>query len=122
MPNEDRLRERRRAHRLARRLILFLKEGYEWEIRFLPLGSDERLRRSLGFEKPIVGALFEDQHLICIDHAYEDFFSVLIHECLHAVHPEIDEDGILDLEKLVRRHLTARQAKHLLVWAANRLH
>ena len=121
MSSEEWLRERRRAHRLARRLIRFLKEGWEWDIRFMPLSSDHRLRRRLGFEESIVGALFEDRNLMVIDPAFEDFFAVLIHECLHAVYPGMDEEGVLALETIVRRHLTPHQAKHLLVWAANRL-
>lgn len=120
MTDEDALRERRRAHRLARRVILFLKEGWEWEIRFMPLHEKTCYRR-IGFDSPIVGALLPDRHWICIDHSYEDFFAVLIHECLHAIYTEMDEEEILHLEALVRKHLTARQAKHLLVWAANRL-
>ncbi len=121
MPSEDELRERRRAHGLARRVIRFLKEGDEWEISFMPIASDERLRKSLGFGDPIDGALREDRNLIVIDHARANFFAVLIHECLHVVYPDVDEKGIQELEDLVRKHLTARQAKHLLIWAANRL-
>lgn len=121
MPGEDLLRERRRAHRLARRLIRFLEKAHDWEIRFVPLRSDLQLLRRLGFDEPIVGALIWDQQRICIDPSFKDFFAVLIHECLHAIYPFKDERDILDLEDLVRRHLTPRQAKHLLVWTANRL-
>jgi len=120
MTHEDVLRERARAHRLARRLIRFLKEGHEWDIRFMPL-HEPAVRKRIGFSRSVVGAILYDRNLICIDHTYEDFFAVLIHECLHGVYPEMDEEGVQALEKMVRKHLTARQAKHLLVWAANRL-
>jgi len=122
MSDEETLRERRRAHRLARRLIRFLRDGWEWEIRFMPLRTDARARRSIGFERIIVGACLWDRHLICIDPRYRDFFAVLIHECLHGLFPEMSEQEVRRLEDIVRRHLTVHQAKHLLVWTVNRLH
>ena len=121
MPDEDKLRERRRAHRLAHRVIAFLRENWEWEIRFLPLRSDLRARLSVGFTRKIVGAVIWDRNLICIDPSYDDFFGVLIHECLHCLYPQMEEAGIRDLERIVRLHLTPAQASSLLIEAARRL-
>ena len=121
MTAEEVLRERRRAHRLTRRIIRFLKESWAWEIRLLPLQTDRRLLKKLGFDSPIVGVTMETERVIGIDPAYEDFFAVLIHECLHAIEPQIDEKGILALETQVRKHLTPYYAKHLLIWASKRL-
>lgn len=120
MPDEIRSKERRRAHRLARRLIRFLKEDYWWEIRFMDL-RDQRVRRRIGFERKIVGALLDDTYRICIDPSYGDFFGVLIHECLHAVFPDMEEADVLEHERLIRLHLTCDQAADLLLWAARRL-
>lgn len=121
MPGKKRSKERRRAHRLAYRVTRFLKHGWTWEIRFVPLQTDARLRRRLGFSTVVVGVLQEDEEIILIDPAYEDFFAVLIHECLHAIFPAKSEKEILGLEALVRRHLTPRQARSMLLSAANRL-
>ena len=121
MRREDRLRRRRQAHRLAHRLIRFLREEFQWDIRFMPLGSDLRARRSIGFERPIVGATLWDRYLICIDPAYKDLLAVLIHECLHAVFPDASEAKVLRLESLVRSHLTPRQGRAFVLLMARRL-
>lgn len=121
MPGKKLLEERRRAHRLAYRVSRFLKHEWTWEIRLVPLRTDARLRRRHGFSTVIVGLLMEDEEIILIDPTYEDFFGVLIHECLHAIFPSKEEEEILELESLVRRHLTPRQARSMLIWAANRI-
>ena len=121
MPGNTPSNERRRAHRLAYRVTRFLKHEWTWEIRFVPLQTDARLRRRLGFATVVVGVLMEDDEIILIDPTYEDFFGVLIHECLHAIFPAKSEKEILKLEALVRSHLTPRQARSMLIWAANRL-
>ena len=108
-----RSREKRRAHRLAWRLIDFMETNFQWRIRFMPLQRDVRARKSIGFEADeiIVGATLADRHLLVLDPGFEDLFAVLIHECLHAMLSEASEAKVLHLEKLVRRHLTARQAR-----------
>lgn len=121
MPGKKLSNERRRARRLAYRVTRFLKHEWTWEIRFVPLRTDARLRRRHGFSTIIVGLLLEDEEIILIDPTYEDFFGVLIHECLHAIFPWKTERQILRLETLVRRHLTPRQARSMFILAANRL-
>ena len=115
------LRERRRAHRLARRIIRFLKEEFNWSIRFTDL-KDERVLRRLGFEKrEIVGLTDWEEETLLIDPSYDDFFGVLIHECLHAIYPDAEEEEVLARERIVRVHLTNDQAADLLMWTARRL-
>lgn len=113
MARKRRTRAERRAHRLAWRLIAFMETHYEWRIRFMALVRDTSARVSLGFEphEVMVGATIPDRHLIALDHSFEDLFAVLIHECLHAMLPEASEARVLRLEKLVRTHLTVRQAR-----------
>ena len=107
-----RSKTKRRAHRLAWRLIDFMEREFQWRIRFMPLRSDVRARVSLGFEphERFVGATLWDRHLIALDPSFDDLFAVLIHECLHAMLPDASERKVLALEKLVRTHLTPRQA------------
>ena len=52
------LRRRRRAHRLTRKVIDFLRENEEgWVIRLYPITGDLRLCRKLGFTSAnIVGS------------------------------------------------------------------
>jgi len=114
---------KRRAHRLAWRLIDFLETNFQWRIRFMPLQSDVRSRGSIGFSEKevIVGATLADRHLICLDPSFEDLFAVLIHECLHAMLPEASEGKVLVLEKFVRKHLTVRQARAFIFILNSRL-
>lgn len=121
MRREDRLRRRRQAHLLTRRIIRFLKEEYQWDIKFMPLEKSARARHSIGFRQIIVGALLWDRHLIVIDPGYKDLLAVLIHECLHAILPEASEAKVLRLETLVRTHLTMYQARALVFMLARRL-
>jgi len=118
--SEADLRERRRAHGLLRRVQRFLKEEWVWDIRFADL-TDKRLLKRFGFGRPVVGALISDEYAIYIDPSFRDFFGVLVHECLHAVFPEASESQVLRFERLVRKHLTPRQARNLLRLAARRL-
>ena len=111
-----RSREKRRAHRLAWRIVDFMEENFQWRIRFMPLQRDKRARLSIGFEENeiIVGATLIDRHLLVLDPNFDDLFAVLIHECLHAMLPSASESRVLRLERLVRRHLTVRQARALI--------
>ncbi|HJV32855.1 MAG TPA: hypothetical protein VJ694_02400 [Patescibacteria group bacterium] len=113
MARTTRTREKRRAHRLAWRLVDFMQRNFQWRVRFMPLQRDVRARVSIGFEphEIMVGATIPDRHLIALDPAFEDLFAVLIHECLHAMLPAATEEKVLRLERLVRRHLTVRQAR-----------
>jgi hypothetical protein len=114
---------KRRAHRLAWRLIDFFERDFQWRFRFMPLQHDLRARKSIGFgpEQSIVGATLPDRHLICLDHSFEDLFAVLIHECLHAMMPEASEAKVLFLERFVRAHMTARQARAFIFILNSRL-
>lgn len=118
--DEETLRERRRAHRLARKLIRFLKEEFTWNVRFMDLGK-EKVRKSIGFHRKIVGATLWDRELIAIDPAFTDLFAVLVHECLHAVFPDMGEAEVQRLERVVRKHLTCEQAADLVACLARRL-
>lgn len=117
---EDRLRERRRAHRLMRRIIRFLREEYEWDVRFLRL-DDRRTLKRFGFRRPVVGVTDFERLEICLDPSFDDTFAVLIHECLHALFPEESEENVLILEDLLRRHLTPHYARELILALARRL-
>ncbi len=123
MPNDRRTREKRRAHRLAWRLIDFMEANVQWRIRFMPLEADARARMSLGFaaDDYLVGATIPERHLLALDQMFADLFAVLIHECLHAMLPDASETRVLELEKLVRRHLTPRQARAFIIILHRRL-
>ncbi|HTK59961.1 MAG TPA: hypothetical protein VL283_02040 [Candidatus Baltobacteraceae bacterium] len=119
-PSEDRLRERRKAHRLTRRIIRFLREEYEWDVRFVRLDEPRTLKR-FGFRRPVVGVTDFERLEICLDPSFDDTFAVLIHECLHVLFPEKSEEDILGLESLLRRHLTPHYARELILALARRL-
>jgi hypothetical protein len=123
MAGNRRTRGKRRAHRLAWRLIDFMEREFQWRIRFMPLQSDVRARVSLGFEphEVFVGATIPDRHLIALDPAFDDLFAVLIHECLHAMWPQASEEKVLRYEKFIRGHLTPRQARAFIISLHRRL-
>lgn len=123
MARTPRTRAKRRAHRLAWRLIDFMDTNFQWRIRFMPLQRDVRARVSLGFgpDELFVGATIPDRHLIVLDPAFDDLFAVLIHECLHAMLPSASEKKVLRLEKFVRSHLTVRQANAFIFLLNTRL-
>lgn len=120
---KPRPKRKRRAHRLAWRLVDFFEKNPEWRFRFMALQADARSRGSLGFgpAEIIVGATLTDRHLIALDPAFDDFFAVLIHECLHAMLPEASERKVLALERLVRSYLTVRQARAFIFVLGSRL-
>lgn len=113
--------ERRRAHRLIRRVIRFLEHAHGWHVQFLPIERDARVRKRIGFDQPIVGGMDPEAQMIYIEPSYPDLMGVLLHECLHAILPEATEDEVLELEGLVRRHLTSRQSRDFLKIVAFRL-
>jgi len=116
-------RVKRRAHRLAWRLIDYMDANFQWRIRFMPLQRDARARASIGFgeHEIIVGATLADRHLLVLDPNFDDLFAVLIHECLHAMLPDASEAKVLRLEKFVRKHLTVRQARAFIFILNSRL-
>lgn len=121
MRREERLRRRRLAHRQARKIIRFLREEFQWDVRFMPIQTDRRAWRSIGFTGPVVGATLWDRNLMVIDPTFRDMLAVLIHECLHAVYPDASEARVRHLETIVREHLTPRQARALVLLLARRL-
>ena len=123
MARTPRTRAQRRAHRLAWRLVDFISSDFRWRMRFMPLQRDVRARVSLGFgaDEYFVGATIPDRFLIALDPSFADLFTVLIHECLHAMLPDASERRVLALEKLIRTHLTVRQARAFIFLLNTRL-
>lgn len=113
--------ERRRAHRLARALIHFLIDEDDWTFRFEPLSTVLRARLKYGHAKSIVGVTDAEKQRLIIDPAHEDLLAVMIHETLHAMRPDASERTVLRLERLIRRHLTMRQARTLVRILGDRL-
>ncbi len=50
---------------------------------------------------------------ISLDHRGE-FFATIVHECLHYLYPNAEEENVLALEKKIMRELTERQIKAIL--------
>lgn len=111
-------KERRRAHRLTRKIITFLLEDEDgWRIELRPLYGRKRTCASLGFgSSNIVGCVDWEQMLIVVDPRYEAL-STLIHEVLHVLYDETPEAEILGMEQLCAKHLTRRQAEEIWCYA-----
>jgi len=109
------MRKRRRAHRLTRKVIEFLRDNEDgWEIRLYPISGNVRLCRGLGFgTSNIAGCVLWDRNLIIAD-PRTDVLSTIVHECLHVLYPDAPELVILGMEKECVRHLTRNQAERIL--------
>lgn len=116
---DETLRKRRRAHRLTRKVIAFLRENEDgWTIRLDPIAGNVRLCRKLGFPNTnIAGCVLWETQTIIAD-PRTDVLSTIIHECLHVLYPDAPELVVLSMERLCVRHLTRRQAEEIFVYAA----
>jgi len=107
---ENRL-EKRRCYRLMSRIYALLNSG-EWSLRYARLGDDHVLRDRFGLASNIVGFCDVTEQVMYIDHR-KDVLATIIHECLHVLFEDKPEHEILELEDMIMRHLSARQATAL---------
>ncbi len=112
-------RDRRRAYRLLSGIYALLNSN-EWTIRFARLGENHRLRDKFGLSSNTVGLCDEEDQVLYVDHR-EDVMATIVHECLHALHPDKDEDEIKDLEELVMECMSPTQARRLFLVAAQNI-
>ena len=111
--------ESRQVYRLMSRIYALLNSG-EWSVRYARLGENCRLRDKFGLASNIVGFCDQDEQVLYIDPA-SDVLATLVHESLHAIFQDKTEDEILELEKMVMRHLTPTQARRLHIIATEAL-
>ncbi len=112
-------RERRRVRRLLRRIHALIKDD-GWEIRLTRISGETTFCIKYGISRDIVGLCDHEAQRIYVDYRY-DVLTTIVHECLHAVYQDLVEDAISELEQLVMRHMTARQARRLYLAAGNAL-
>ena len=104
--------ELKRVHRLMSRIYGLLLDS-AWRLRYADLTNDRRLRERLGLEDTdCVGFCDDEEQILYVDH-HEDVIATIVHECLHAVLPEAEEEEIMALEELVMRHMSPTQARRL---------
>jgi len=111
MPNER--KERRRTHRLIRKIIVFLRDNRdEWRIRLERLEGNKKLCGRFGIPPNIVGCVLWDENLILVD-MRGDVLATIVHEVLHVLYPDDSEGQILVAERRCMKHLTSRQAERI---------
>lgn len=116
---DKKLKERRRAHRLTRKVIHFLRDNEDgWVIRLYPITGNAKLCRKLGFKTAnIAGCLLDDRMMIIAD-PRSDVLSTIVHECLHALYPDAPELMVMAMEQTCVKHLTRGQAEEIFVYSA----
>jgi hypothetical protein len=103
--------DRRLVYRLLSRVYALLNSG-EWAIRYARIGDDCRLRDKFDVSANTVGYCDHGEQVLFID-LRKDVLATIVHECLHAIFYDKEEQEIIDLEELVMRHMTPVQAKRL---------
>ena len=110
-------RERRRAHRLARRIIHFLSNDLDYVIRLERL-TPKRLHE-LGHNPRVVlaGCVDEPNWTIHVDFRFDVILTVA-HEVLHILYEDAPEEAILKMEECLKEHLTNQQAVKIWYYSA----
>ncbi len=119
--NDRRERNRRLCNRLLRKIFAFLESG-DYRINYAKLFMNKNACRVLSPEineiRAIGWTVFQAK-MILIDYRY-DVLATLVHECLHATLHESfgsdkkrEEKEVTRLERLIMRHMTARDAVRL---------
>jgi len=117
----ERTLEKRRAGGFIERVTLFLRRRHTWKISYAKMhGRKSRVCQVLNEEDALDGYIRPPWEVILIDHRSE-VISTLVHEVLHALYASKPEREILKLEKMIMRHMTAKQATVLHRFMTKRL-
>lgn len=118
--------ERRLHYRLMHRMYKLCAQG-EWRLRYARILRNGKLCRGHGLGANTVGFVDVENQVIWVDHR-EDLLMTFVHECLHILmgdrylnRPKTEEREVQRLEKLMKRNISARQAKRLHMHMANML-
>lgn len=118
--------ERLVHYRLIRRIYRLCASG-EWRLRYARIRRNGKLCRGHGLSTNTVGFVDAEPQILWVDHR-EDAIMTFVHECLHVLmgdlylnRPKAEEREVQRLERLIKRHLSARQAKRLHMHMANML-
>lgn len=117
MSADQSLREQRRVQRVLARIHALIKAG-EWEIRFTLIEGNAGFCAEHEISLACVGLCDYGAQRLYVDYR-QDVLATIVHECLHAVYDDLVEDMICELEKLVMKYLTAKQARELYFAAGN---
>jgi hypothetical protein len=109
--NIDGVNDRRLVYRLLSRVYALLNSG-DWAVRYARISDDRRLQDKFGFSANTVGYCDNEEQVLYVD-LRKDVLATIVHECLHAIFPDKEEQEIIDLEGLVMRHMSPVQARRL---------
>lgn len=112
MKRRIRRRTLRHLYRIISRIYrLFNHEG--WRVRYDRITGNRELCEANGVSLGCVGFNDPENKLIWVDYR-KDTLATIVHECLHAIYPDLSESGILRLEKMVMDNISPLQAKRLI--------
>lgn len=113
-----RARKRQRAHYLLRRIVRFIAENQEWEVRFERIAGNPKLAKVHGHKDDIIGFVDDEPQRIYVD-LRNEAIAIIVHEFLHVLYEAASEKRVQQMEDLVMAHMTGRQADTLFLAVSN---
>jgi hypothetical protein len=112
MRRRIRRRTLRRLYRIVSRIYrLFNEDG--WRVRYARITWNRPLCEEHGVDLDSVGFCDYENDEIWVDYR-ADVLATIVHECLHAIYPDMPEYEVRQLEKMVMDNLSPVQAKRIL--------
>ena len=116
----ERERERRRAERLAKRVITFLRLNRGWKFCYANLTASSFIRAIMREKEHLQGWTFFEEKIVLLDRGSEAI-GTAIHEVIHVLHPKMHELGVRKMERLIMRDLSSDAAARVHRYVARRL-
>jgi hypothetical protein len=116
----ERERERRRAERLAKRVISFLRLNRGWRFCYANLSGSSFIRAVMREKDHLQGWTFFEEKIVLLDRGCETIGTV-IHEVAHVLHPKMHELKVRKMERLIMRDLSSDAAARVHRYVGRRL-
>lgn len=116
----ERERDRRRAERLAKRIVSFLRLNRGWKFCYANLSGSSFIRAVMREKDHLQGWTFLEEKIVLLDRNCETIGTVL-HEVVHVLHPKMHELKVRKLERLIMRDLSSDASARVHRYVGRRL-